>query len=89
MFTILVSLLASAAGVVTAPTPERLINRGRPNLYEVIRNPVPIDAGLHLGIDPAPGPLELPGLDVDLHLRRRAAFNVEKEVEPVVVVDRS
>lgn len=86
--TALLPLLVLAAGVLAAPTPLRLMDRGRPNLHEVIRDPTPINAGLHLTTPPLPH--LLPGLDLDLHTTHpRAVPTVENDVAPVVVVDRA
>jgi hypothetical protein len=77
-------LLAFAAGVLAAPTPSR------PNLHEVIRNPTPIDAGLHLGLE-GKLPLNLGALSpIDILVGHpRAAPDVKEDAAPVVVVDRS
>ncbi|KAH3915381.1 hypothetical protein HBI56_165690 [Parastagonospora nodorum] len=86
--TALLPLLVLAAGVLAAPTPLRLMSRGRPNLHEVIRDPTPINAGLHVALPSIPH--LLPGLDLNLHTTHpRVVPAVEDDAAPVVVVDRA
>jgi hypothetical protein len=86
--TALLPLLVLAAGVLAAPTPLRLMDRGRPNLHEVIRDPTPINAGLHVTLPSIPH--VLPGIDLNLHTKHpRVAPTVEDDVAPVIVVDRA
>jgi hypothetical protein len=81
--TIFISLLAFAANVFAAPTPLRSVIRTVPNVHEVIRNPVPIDAGIRLDI-------EALAQHLSLFLHSRAVPAVAKEASPVVpVINRS